>query len=59
MDSNTTRKSIGKGHKIRNLQTPAKEGYTFTGWFTDVYSENKINENEIIKEDVIYYAHFQ
>lgn len=42
----TEEKSIRKGNKIKNLPTPAKEGYTFTGWFTDAYSEDKINENK-------------
>ena len=42
-------KSIRKGNKIENLPIPTKEGYTFTGWFTDIYGGEKINENEIIK----------
>lgn len=56
--SETTR-NIAKGEKLCTPPAASNPGYSFIGWFTDRTTGTQINENTIINENNIYYAHWQ
>ena len=44
-------------HKaIGELPTPTREGYTFSGWYTDTTEGEEVREDTIIDEDITIYA---
>ena len=51
-------KQIKKYNKIGTLPVAGKEGYTFTGWYTDEFNGEKIDENFEITDDINLYARF-
>lgn len=56
VDENTRGIEIGK--TIGKLPTPTRAGHTFDGWFTESTGGTQITENQIITDDVTYYAHW-
>ncbi len=49
-------RTVAEGESVGTLPTPGREGYTFTGWYTQADGGNKITGNEVITENVTYYA---
>ena len=49
---------VVQGNNIGTLPTPSKTGYIFDGWFTKNSGGTKINSNQIIEEEVSFYAHW-
>ena len=56
IDENTRGVEVGKA--IGQLPKPTRAGYKFDGWFTESTGGIQITENEIITDDVTYYAHW-
>lgn len=53
-----TEREVKTGDPIGFLPVPTRDGYLFDGWFTDPDGGTKIDENTIITDDIIYYAHW-
>ncbi|MBP5684133.1 MAG: InlB B-repeat-containing protein [Bacilli bacterium] len=51
-------KSLNKGEEYGDFPIPIRNGYTFDGWFTELYEGEEVNSAEILKEDVTIYAHW-
>ena len=51
-----TNKSLKEGSTYGELPIPAREGYTFTGWYTTLSLETKVSENTKINSDITIYA---
>lgn len=57
--SETTREAEC-GEAIGILPTPTRDGYRFTGWYTETTDGDEINENTIVpNQDVRYYAQWE
>ena len=53
-----TTRGVEVGKAIGQLPKPTRAGYKFDGWFTESTGGTQITENEIITDDVTYYAHW-
>lgn len=53
-----TTRGVEVGKAIGELPRPTWVGYKFDGWFTESTGGTQITENEIITDDVTYYAHW-
>lgn len=53
-----TTRGVEVGKAIGELPKPTRAGYKFDGWFTESTGGTQITENEIITDDVTYYAHW-
>lgn len=51
-------RSVEAGEIIGKLPVPTRTGYKFDGWFTESTGGTQITENEIITDDITYYAHW-
>lgn len=53
-------KEVIKGQTYGDLPTPAREGYTFAGWFTDVIAGTQVTASTIVEltADQTLYAHW-
>lgn len=51
-------RGVEAGEVIGKLPVPARTGYQFDGWFTESTGGTQITENEIITDDITYYAHW-
>ena len=49
---------VTKGNSIGTLPTSTKTGYTLNGWYTEENGGTKIDETEVINDDITYYAHW-
>ena len=49
---------VEMGYKIGELPKPARAGFKFDGWFTESTGGTQITENEIISDNVTFYAHW-
>ena len=48
------------GEKIRKPADPSREGYTFDGWYSDIYLKNPWDfENDTVKDNMTLYAAWQ
>ena len=48
------------GEKIRKPAAPSREGYTFDGWYSDIYLKNPWDfENDTVKDNMTLYAAWQ
>ena len=47
---------IKKGQKIGEIEEPKKEGFVFTGWYSDKALTEKYGENEEVKGSITLYA---
>lgn len=52
-------RTVASGKKIGTLPDPAKSGYEFLGWFTELVNGQQIDENTIINGTITFYAHWQ
>ena len=53
-----TYKTLNIGDEVGTLPKPVRDEYIFDGWYTSSTGGNQINENTIVNEAVIYYAHW-
>ena len=53
-----TTRTILPGATVGALPTPMREGYTFTGWWTEASGGTQISATTVPYGDVIYYAHW-
>ena len=53
-----TTRLLEKNTQIGNLPVPTKEGYAFTGWYTETQDGVKIESNYIVGNDMTVYAHW-
>ena len=51
-------KVVESGGVVGELPTPARAGFKFDGWFTESTGGTKITSNEIITDDITFYAHW-
>ena len=51
-------RGVEAGVVIGKLPVPVRTGYKFDGWFTESTGGTQITENEIITDDVTFYAHW-
>ena len=51
-------KQVKKYTKLGELPVATKEGYIFTGWYSEEYGGEKVNEDTEITSDISYYARF-
>ena len=53
-------KEVIKGQMYGDLPTPAREGYTFAGWFTDATAGTQVTASTIVEltADQTLYAHW-
>lgn len=53
-------KEVIKGQTYGDLPTPAREGYTFAGWFTDATAGTQVTASTIVEltADQMLYAHW-
>ncbi len=54
-----TSKKIKKETAFGELPTPVREGYKFTGWYTEKSGGGKVTEKTIITGDFTVYAHWK
>ncbi|MBQ0028559.1 MAG: InlB B-repeat-containing protein [Lachnospiraceae bacterium] len=56
-----TEKEVTFGEEYGELPTPEKEGYTFTGWYTEKEAGTQVKSTSIvdIEKDITLYAHFE
>ncbi len=52
-------KKVTRGNSIGSLPSASNPGYYFDGWYTEAQGGRKITENEIINDDVEFYAHYK
>ena len=50
--------TTGANGKLTSLPTPIRNGYTFTGWFTEAIGGSMINLNTEFSESTTVYAHW-
>ena len=57
----TTSKKVAKGYAYGTLPTPTREGYVFSGWYTDATDGETVTEDSVFSgdSDVTLYAHWQ
>ncbi len=57
----TTSKKVAKGYAYGTLPTPTREGYVFSGWYTDATDGDVVTEDAVFSgdSDVTLYAHWQ
>jgi len=56
---NMESKLLTVGSKIKSMPIPFKNGYKFTGWYTDPEDGEKITYDFEPQEDLIIYAHWE
>ena len=48
------------GEKINQPEDPTREGYTFDGWYKDIYLKNEWNfDNDVVTDNMTLYASWQ
>lgn len=48
------------GEKISQPEDPTREGYTFAGWYKDIYLKNEWNfDNDVVTDNMTLYAAWQ
>lgn len=58
-DGWTVLRKVKVGEHFGTLETPTRDGYTFTGWYTKKSGGIQINENDIVDASVVnLYAHW-
>ena len=51
-----TTRTVESGASVGALPTPTRDGWTFTGWFTEVTGGTPVSAATQVTEDVTYYA---
>lgn len=54
----STSMTTGEDGKLSTLPTPAREGYTFDGWFTSPSGGTEVTTDTLFGEDTMVYAHW-
>ena len=54
-----TTDKVGKGTAVDQPAAPTREGYDFTGWYTDKACEHSYNFDALVTEDITLYAGWQ
>ena len=52
-------KTINYNEEYGNLPVPVREGYTFTGWYTEKDGGQEVSNNTRLTNDVTIYAHWK
>ena len=52
-------KTINYNEEYGNLPVPVREGYTFTGWYTEKEGGQEVSNNTRLTNDVTIYAHWK
>ena len=55
---NETTRNVAKQERLCTPPIATKSGYILIGWFTDSITGTQINEDTIINDNIIYYAHW-
>ena len=51
-------KTVENGNQVGSLPEPTRTGFGFAGWYTEASGGTRINETQVITENVTYYAHW-
>ena len=54
----TAYRTVEKNAAVGKLPTPARNGWTFGGWWTAASGGTKVSESTIVSANVTYYAHW-
>ena len=55
---NETTRNVAKQERLCTPPIATKSGYILIGWFTDSTTGTQINEDTIVNDNIIYYAHW-
>ena len=59
LDANLCEASYGEGEALKNLPSPQKDGYTFTGWYSDSVDGSIMTDGVPVMSDMTLYAHWR